>query len=662
MAADRKASPPTARSAEAVRPATAPFALLKAVIDCQPDAIALLDRSLRFIAVNAAWASTMGISETEAVGRTPGELFGELGAPVEEELGKALAGRELIRTFETPHDGKLRQAILAPWRDEAGEICGVMTRNGVQDSVEQQAVRRERRLAMAMKMAKIYSFEVDFRTGEITFEPAGPEGAEKSRFYCYEDMLAPLPEAERPARRELWEKHLVTGELMIQEYSRMTPDGGVRWQMTASEAVRNMDNQVVGVAGMTQLIDDRKRVELALVAEKEAAQAADRAKSEFLANISHEIRTPLNGVLGLSSLLAQADLNPAQSEMVRTIEMSAQTLNALLSDVLDLAKIESGRLELDPHPFDPVELVGHVHKLFAGAAAEKKLSFTCEIDPSLHGLVVSDRTRLSQILTNLTSNAIKFTASGGVTIRAWADDDRRRLSFTVSDSGVGISQDVLGRLFERFVQADGSINRSFGGTGLGLAISRTLARMMGGDVDVISEPGKGSTFTLTIDAARWSEDPGERVADGATAAPSLPRDRLVRVLLVEDHPVNRRVVELILGDMVSLDCRENGAEGLAAFKLNPYDVVLMDMQMPVMDGLEATREIRAFERAVARPATPIVMLSANALSEHIRSGLEAGADFHLAKPITANELVRAVARAVEASTRTAASAQEDAVA
>ena len=400
--------------------------------------------------------------------------------------------------------------------------------------------------------------------------------------------------------------------------------------MSAWEAVRNRDNEVVGVVGMAQIIDDRKRAELALVAEKEAAQAADRAKSEFLANISHEIRTPLNGVLGLASLLARAALDPLHREMVETItETSAKTLNVLLSDILDLAKIEAGRIELEALPFRPADSIRHVQSLFAAFAAEKGLTFTCEIDESLEGLVVGDPTRLTQILSNLCSNAIKFTETGGVTISAHAKDDGdlRRLSFSVTDTGVGLTEEARARLFERFAQADGSVSRSFGGTGLGLAISRTLARLMGGDVTVRSEPGKGSTFTLVVSLLRRHGEIGEARADAAPAILLARPDESdpPRVLLVEDHPVNRRVIELMLGDSVSLECAVNGAEGLKTFQARPFDLVLMDMQMPIMDGAQATRAIRAFERAQGRPPVPLIMLSANALSDHVAEALAAGA-------------------------------------
>jgi signal transduction histidine kinase/FixJ family two-component response regulator len=424
------------------------------------------------------------------------------------------------------------------------------------------------------------------------------------------------------------------------------------WGVAGSMAV------ILGLALASALLDrrfERHTLALALVEEaRRSAEAADRAKSEFLANISHEIRTPLNGVLGLSSLLATTELTAAQREMVAIIEASARTLNVLLSDVLDLAKIEAGRIELESIPFAPADCVRHVRGLFAPAAAEKGLSFVAEIADDLEVRVLGDPTRLTQILTNLCSNAVKFTRTGGVSFRAWVDraGGSERHCFEVTDTGVGMSAEATQRLFQRFVQGDGSISRSFGGTGLGLAISRTLARLMGGDVTVRSLLGVGSTFTLTIALPPWTgvEDaaPQGDIADGGSGLSAL--GRRPRVLLVEDHPVNRRVIELILGDFAVLECAEDGSLGLAAYRAGAFDVVLMDMQMPVMDGLEATQEIRRFERGEGRGRTPIIVLSANALKEHVDMALAAGADFHLAKPVNAPDLLEAVKRALSAAT------------
>jgi CheY-like chemotaxis protein/anti-sigma regulatory factor (Ser/Thr protein kinase) len=332
--------------------------------------------------------------------------------------------------------------------------------------------------------------------------------------------------------------------------------------------------------------------------------------------------------------------------MVGLIDSSAKTLECLLSDVLDLARIESGRLELKPEDFDLMQSVRDVAALFEPSARAKGLDLTVETSPAAAGLFIGDAPRIRQVLSNLVSNAVKFTAEGAVHIRLVAEPtpDGVALNLSVTDTGIGFDAQAGERLFERFEQADGSITRRFGGTGLGLAISRSLAEAMGGELTADSRPGLGSTFSfdLTLPRSLKSSCTPARVDDPATNE-SLGR---VHVLLAEDHPTNRKVVELILGAAgVSLHCVEDGAQAVAAWAAGDFDLILMDMQMPVMDGLTATRAIREQELAQSLPRTPIYSLTANALPEHARESEAAGADGHLTKPIAADQLLRTVANA-----------------
>jgi signal transduction histidine kinase/CheY-like chemotaxis protein len=390
-------------------------------------------------------------------------------------------------------------------------------------------------------------------------------------------------------------------------------------------------------------ITDLKRDSQALSEARDAAETANRAKSEFLANMSHEIRTPLNGVIGLTQALARTELTPEQTEMLELIQSSGHTLQTLLSDILDLARVESGRMEIASEPFDLGRAVREAAQLYAAGAGDKGLSFFVDIEPEAAAWVRGDVVRVKQVLTNLVSNAVKFTDQGFVSLtaaRGHDADGAAMLRFTVEDTGVGFDAEARDRLFTRFEQADGTITRRFGGSGLGLAICRQLAGMMGGDLDCESEPGGGSAFILTLPLIE-AEEPVATVEAETTARDFEPHR--IRVLLADDHPTNRRVVELILAQAaVDMTSVEDGAQAVAAYREGAWDLVLMDMQMPVMDGLTATREIRLHEAVMGLDRTPIVMLTANALAEHVAAGAAAGADRHLAKPFNAAELLEMV--------------------
>jgi len=362
------------------------------------------------------------------------------------------------------------------------------------------------------------------------------------------------------------------------------------------------------------------------------ARIASEAKTRFLANMSHEIRTPLNGVLGLGDVLSRTALAPEQAELLRAMTGAARTLDALLSDVLDLARSEEGALRIAQDPFDLPSLAREVGELHRPAAEAKGLTYEI-LAPQTEHWVMGDAVRLRQVLGNLLSNAVKFTHEGCVRLEVTIKDDWR---FVVRDTGIGFDATAKGRIFDRFAQADESITRSYGGSGLGLAISADLVRAMGGELSAASVPGTGSWFAfgLTLPDA----PPAIVVPE-----PSTRQERAVRVLLAEDHPVNRKVIELILGEVgVELLSVCDGRQAVEAFGAADFDLVLMDMQMPVMDGLTATREIRARQLRLGLRRCPIIMLTANVLPEHLRASFEAGADRHLGKPIEAARLLTAM--------------------
>ena len=399
-----------------------------------------------------------------------------------------------------------------------------------------------------------------------------------------------------------------------------------------------------GIVTVVNDITDLKRDAVSLAEARDAAEQANRAKSEFLANMSHEIRTPLNGVIGLTQALARTPLAADQREMLDLIQSSGHTLQTLLSDILDLARVESGRLEIADEVFDLSRALNDAAQLYREPASDKGLQFFVDIEPEAEIWVRGDVVRVKQILTNLVSNAVKFTTTGFVRMTACVGKDRTGaeiLRFTVEDTGVGFDAAAKARLFTRFEQADGTITRRFGGTGLGLAICRQLADMMGGELDCESELDGGSAFILTL-PLHVAAAPAAPVVAAAVA--ETASDERMRVLVADDHPTNRKVVELILSQApVDLVQAENGAEALEAARSQAFDLILMDMQMPVMDGLTSVREIRLHEIAMGRDRAPIVMLTANALPEHVAAAQAAGADRHLAKPFDAAELLAVVA-------------------
>lgn len=406
----------------------------------------------------------------------------------------------------------------------------------------------------------------------------------------------------------------------------------------------------VEVEAIGRDITDRKRVAAELERARQAAEAGAHMKDQFLANMSHEIRTPLNGVIGLTALLLEGELKPDQREYLEMVKNSADSLMTLINDILDFSKIEAGKFQLDPIEFAFRDFLSDAIRVMQLRAAQKGIGLDMEVSPEIPEQLIGDTGRLRQVLMNLLGNAVKFTGQGGVMLSVAAESvepDAAVLHFAVKDTGIGVAPEQQTAIFDAFSQADGSTTRQYGGTGLGLAICSQLVTMMGGRIWVESRPGEGSCFHFTARFGLSGEGTPQRPAGVPPAVeraqPAEPGTASLRILLAEDNAVNQRLVHGVLSRYgCAVTAVFNGVEVLKALESGQYDLVLMDVQMPELDGLETTARIRRNEAAQGKPRIPIVAMTAHALKGDRERCLEAGMDDYLAKPVEPAELMRVI--------------------
>jgi len=556
--------------------------------------------------------------------------------------------------------------VLAGWRADmrrllmvilpvlaALSVAGVLLWRRQRRYVSQQAeLERQRRLAASVFEASTNAVTLTTPGGDIiSVNPA----FETINGYAANEVVGRNPRLlssglhDAEFYRELWETLIATGHWQGEIVNRRK-SGETYTGLLTINAVHDEAGALTHYVGVTADISERKRYETELLAAKERAEAAVLAKTTFLATMSHELRTPMNGVLGMTELLLRSELNDKQRRQLGIIKNSADTLLTLLNEILDYSKIEAQGVALEVTSYSPQQLIGDIVGLFAPHAEAKSLLLAEEMAPDLPALLQGDAIHLRQILTNLVANAVKFTRSGQIVVKVWAEplsDGVVTLCLTVRDTGIGVPPDKQELIFQAFVQADGSHSRSYGGTGLGLAICRRLASAMQGSLTMVSAPGAGSCFTLRV-PQRVGSMAAPTLASPQPALPASPAGEAVagarrRILLVEDNPINQVVTANMLeseGFVVVL--AGDGVEALTLLRHETFDAILMDVQMPLMDGLAATRAIRQQELETGRHV-PIIAITANVFAADRAACMAAGMDDFLAKPVSFADLERVLA-------------------
>jgi PAS domain S-box-containing protein len=512
----------------------------------------------------------------------------------------------------------------------------------------------QQRLTEAQRIANLGSWDWDVVANKVSWseELYRIVGRTSQEFSAsYEEYLTYVHPDDQQLVQGMVEKAFQDKAFSSYDHRIIRPDGTIRVLQANGKVIVDEAGRVIKMLGTSQDITERKQLEVELIAARDAALESTRLKSEFLANMSHEIRTPMNGVIGMTGLLLDTELTAEQRDFTQTISASTDSLLTVLNDILDFSKIEAGKLRFEKLDFDLLPAVQGPVALLAERTQAKGIEIASLIDCDVPLALRGDAGRLRQVLTNLIGNAVKFTEAGEVVVRVTKDcdtDAHATLRFAISDTGIGITEEAQRKLFQAFVQADGSTTRKYGGTGLGLAISKQLVELMGGEIGIESTVGVGSTFWFT---ARFEKQAAGRVvvprllmASETERSQNGNGSKQFRILLAEDNAVNRKVALSQLQKLgYSVDAVSNGLEAVDALTLTPYPIVLMDCQMPLMDGYEATAEIRRREAGSVQP-TVIVAMTAHALQGEREKCLAAGMDDYLSKPVKANELAKILER------------------
>src|SRR3954467_141766 len=600
------------------------------------------------------------ISDSQEIVARAKALSVEVGTPItpgfEALVFKASRGIEDI--YELTYirkDGSRFPAVVSvtALRDAQGAIIGYLL-IGTDNTARQQVEDEKKKLDQRLRDQQFYTRSlIESNIDAImTTDPSGiitdVNKQMEALTGCTRDELIGAPSKgyfTDPDRAEAGIK-LVLSQKKVTDYelTARARDGKKTVVSYNATTFYDRDRTLQGVFAAARDVTERKRVEVELQQAVAVAESASRTKSDFLASMSHESQNPMNAIIGIADLLAKTQLSPEQSKYVQIFRRGGDNLLHLIDNILDLSKVESSQIELERTEFSLKDLLKKVTEMVVVRADEKGLALVCDIAPKVPTDLIGDPTRLRQVLLNLLGNAIKFTESGEVALRVTPDTDSTipaALRFTISDTGIGIPGEKLGGVFELFTQADSSTTRRYGGSGLGLTISKRLVELMAGRISVESELGYGSVFSFVVPLeVRPKTKRRTAVSVGTISEAPL---RALHILLVEDSPDNRTITVAYMKDMpYRVDIAEHGAIAAEKFTAGHYDLVLMDRQMPVMDGLTATRAIREWERANHRSLTPIVALTAAALKGDLEQCLAAGCTAYLSKPIKQEVLLRAI--------------------
>jgi two-component system sensor histidine kinase/response regulator len=608
--------------------------------------------SSRISYANPACCRHFGYSREELIGMSVGDFDASYTEKSARDVVRQLRETGSSVTLQREHrckDGSLREVEVTVFRtsddDRTVYICSI------RDLSEQRAAERRSRREEATLASLISSIPDPIFYKDLDGRYLGCNEAYAAMVGMVPDQVRGKTADDLPFTQEVRDRIRARNRLVLQtlqpnaqENWNSYPDGRQVLFESVVSPLWDDQGRVRGLLGVGRDITDRKRQEEEIRHAKEIAEDATRMKSEFLANMSHEIRTPMNAIIGLSHLVLKTELNPRQRDYLHKVQASGQHLLGIINDILDFSKIEAGKLEMEDAPFELQALLDHTRTLVGEKCHAKGLDLAFEVGAGVPSHVRGDQLRLGQVLLNYANNAVKFTERGRILISVQAGErtaDGIELRFNVTDTGIGLTQEQQGRLFQSFSQADTSTTRRFGGTGLGLAISKRLAQLMGGDVGVQSEPGLGSTFWFTARLGLGAESGGQ---DSDALAQFGPVDCLLgrRVLLVEDNEINQLVGRELLETVgLQVDVAANGAIAVQMVQRQPYELVFMDMQMPVMDGLAATRAIRALP---GHGSLPIVAMTANAMQQDRDRCTEAGMQDYLAKPVDPGEMLRLALR------------------